>query len=311
MAPSLSIIIPTHKRASILAECLACLDRQTIREQLEIIVVQDGKDDKTTKLLEQLSAHWLLKDGLPKPMLEYFDIPKSQQGAARNFGVQKASAPLVLFIGDDIFLAPDACEKHLFVHQSNQPKNQKTNKLHITKNEPTNQQTNDIAVLGHTTWDPALIMTPVMKYLETSGWQFGYPALEPYRHMLIPTQRQESFTYTSHISIPAPIAKQIQFREDVTLYGWEDMEWGMRLREVGIRLFYQPDAKAFHHHPMTLEQSLKRVETLGKSAVITERMNPGLSVTPKSWKKLIYPAIALLPTMRGRHAKAFLKGIRS
>src|SRR5205823_1924992 len=104
-----------------------------------------------------------------------------------------------------------------------------------------------------------LKMNRVMRWLEKYGWQFGYPKSESYAHDFLPTDIQHRFTYTSHISLPTETAKRYPFLEDVSLYGWEDIEWGMRLRDAGIRLFYEPDARAFHHHPMTLEQSLKRM----------------------------------------------------
>jgi hypothetical protein len=121
---------------------------------------------------------------------------------------------------------------------------------------------------------------------------------------------QHRFTYTSHLSVPTIVAKRTPFREDVTLYGWEDIEWGLRLRRAGVKLWYAPDAKAFHHHPLTLEQSLARMETLGESAVYLTTIAPGLDRLPKGWKWAAYHLLALLPTMRGKHAKSFIGGIK-
>jgi hypothetical protein len=167
------------------------------------------------------------------------------------------------------------------------------------------------AVLGFTTWDPTVGITPVMQWLEKTGWQFGYRAIAPYEHDFIPKKLQHRFTYTSNISLPTKIAKKIPFREDVSLYGWEDIEWGMRLKHAGIRLYYEPDARALHHHTITLEDSLKRMETLGKSLVTITNINPDLDRMPRGWKLLAYHLMALLPTMRGRHAKALLQGLSS
>src|SRR3989338_3227093 len=206
MAASLSIIIPTHKRAQILKKCLEHLEQQTIRDQLEVIVVHDGEDDGETR-------------GIIPSGVTYFSIPKSQQGVARNRGVDRATAPIVLFIGDDIFLAPDACEKHLKAH---------TRVVGATHASPL-----QTTVLGFTTWDPAVGITPVMRWLEKTGWQFGYSHIDQYAGDFLPIPLQHRFTYASHISLPWKIAQRIPFREDMTLYGWEDIEWGMRLREAG------------------------------------------------------------------------------
>lgn len=101
-----------------------------------------------------------------------------------------------------------------------------------------------------------------MRWLEASGWQFGYPKLARYAHAALPTERQHLFTYTSHISLPTPTAKAHAFREDVRMYGWEDVEWGMRLCASGVPLFYEPSARALHHHHIELPQSLERMRTL-------------------------------------------------
>lgn len=277
--PRLSVIIPTHRRSEILARCLQHLERQTVAKDIEIIIVSDGHDDKTAALFAKPT--WRVP-------VKFFEIEKSQQGSARNEGIKHASAPVVLFIGDDIFLEPDACEVHLTVHES---------------------VATPVAVLGFTTWDPEVGITPVMTWLETSGWQFGYPQISAYSHTLIPDNLQHRYTYTSHISLPLSEAKKNLFRTDVHLYGWEDVEWGMRLKKAGVHLYYEPRAKALHHHRMTLQDSLKRMETLGKSAVEIAQKVPEFDRVPKGWKLLCYRVAALLPTMAGSHRRAFLCGI--
>lgn len=281
----LSVVIPTHQRAEILERCLHHLSTQTIADELEVIVVSDGHDEATTRLCERDDLQFTIDN------FRFIEIAKSQQGVARNHGVQHASAPYALFIGDDIFLESHACETHLLAHKS-QIINRK---LQI--------------VLGYTTWDPAVGITPVMRWLEKSGWQFGYPAIQQYSNSVIPSTIQHRFTYTSHISLPTEIAKKHPFREDVTLYGWEDIEWGSRLRNAGVPLIFDPDARALHHHQITLESSLKRMEVLGESAVKMEKLLPGFDRLPRGWKRIAYEAAAMLPTMAGKHRKAFLQGI--
>lgn len=289
-SPALSIVIPTHKRADILRKCLEHIEKQTIAKRLEVIVVSDGHDEETEKLMK----HILLTENGPNASLarmEYFEIPKSQQGVARNRGVEKATAPIILFGQDDIFLAPDACEIHLKAH-----------KLEASGSKP-------IAVLGFTTWDPDLTITPTMRWLEDTGWQFGYNMLATYKHDVVPAEMQHRFTYTSNISVPTEIAKKHPFREDITLYGWEDILWGQELRDAGVQLFYEPDATALHHHHITLEDSLQRIETLGQSLMHLTKIAPQLDRRPTGLKLLAYKLIALTPTMRGKHYKAFLAGL--
>ncbi|MFA6523783.1 MAG: glycosyltransferase family 2 protein [Candidatus Peribacteraceae bacterium] len=277
----LSIIIPTYKRGTILRECLQHIEEQTVKDQLEVIVVSDGEMDNETQQIA--------KESFQVPVT-FLSIPKSQQGAARNRGVREAKGTYVLFIGDDIHLAPDACEIHLKLQTSPEGKGHR-------------------AVLGYVAWDPSVEITPVMRWLDQTGWQFGFSFLKT--HAFVLKQDQHRFTYASHISLPTDIARSIPFMEGINLYGWEDVEWGMRLRDAGVRLFYEPDAKAWHRHTMTMEDSLKRMETLGRSAATLENMRPELRLVPKGWKRLAYDFIAHLPTTRGQHAEAFLRGLDS
>lgn len=285
--PALSVVIPTHERASLLKRALEHLERQTIARDLEVIVVSDGPDVGTRELAAQIEDREKGEDRR-FDMFQFLEIPKCQQGVARNRGVAKATAPIVLFAQDDIFLAPNACAVHVVAH-GKFPR---------------------AAVLGFTTWDPACGITPVMTWLEATGWQFGYPHLAPYAHRLVPPEIQHRYTYTSHISLPTKDAKCVAFREDVSLYGWEDIEWGLRLRKEGLPLVYEPDATALHHHHLELADSLRRMETVGRSAVHIESIAPELSVTPKGWKAWAYEVLSWLPTMRGRHSRAFLRGLR-
>lgn len=277
--PALSIVIPTHRRAEILQQCLWHIEEQTIYDQIEVIVVSDGEDAATAKLFA---------DNVFQVPVTFFSVPKSQQGVARNYGVGKANAPVTLFLGDDMFLDPDACEKHLEIHEESGGRPR--------------------SVLGRIDWDPKAGITDAMLWLDRTGWQFGYGFLSEFEHRELPRNIQHRFSYTGNISLPTALAKRFPFREDASLYGWEDIEWGWRLAEAGIPLFYEPDAKMLHHHQVTLEDSLKRMETLGQSAVLFDSVNPQLGILPKGWKLLLYRVGALFSTMRGRHMRAFLRG---
>ena len=279
--PKLSVIVPTHNRAEILEKTLRHLEAQTIAYEIEAIVINDVPNDKEFERVAK--SDWRMEI--------YFEtIKPCHQGVARNVGVQKAQASTALLIGDDIFLAKDACALHESIH----------------RNTGT-----PIAVLGSTTWDPALEVTPVMEWLMISGWQFGYPKIDAYAGNLLPTNIQHQFTYTSHLSVPTEVAKRTPFREDVTLYGWEDVEWGMRLRTGGVRVYYEPNARGLHHHIITIEDSLRRMETIGKSAVLLGKHVPEFDRVPRGWKRLAYEILAKLPTMAGKHRAAFLRGMRS
>lgn len=294
----LSVIIPTHRRRDILRQTLECLGKQTFKD-FEVIVVSDGPDEKTAEMIQSLQ--W------PFP-LQHFAIPKSQQGVARNCAVEKARGKYCLLIGDDIFLTENACERHLHAHEKYQSPitNHQT-----SSNFQTSIPKPPIAVLGFTTWDPTLKITPAMRWMEESGVQFGYPKIVPFAHGFIPREEQHWFTYTSNLSLPTYLLRHHTFREDVSLYGWEDIEWGKRIAEAGVRLFYEPDARAYHHHSLTDAEVWERSERLGASALEMERLVPECNLCPRGWKRAAYGVCSLLPTYRGKHCRAFLRGMRS
>ena len=292
--PSLSVIIPTHRRPEILKTCLEHLEKQTIVNDIEVIVVSDGGDDESQVVRHKSPAFACgLRTGR-QVTTRFLEIAPCHQGVARNEGVKVAQGKYVMFIGDDIFLTEDACAKHV---QS------------YTLRLASLTQGESFATLGFTTWDPACGITPMMRWLEISGWQFGYPQIEKFSHNFLPRDIQHKYTYTSHISLPIEIAKKFPFRSDVSLYGWEDVEWGMRLRDAGVPLFYEPSAIALHHHHITLDDSLKRMQTLGRSAVEIQKKVPEFDRVPRGWKLLAYRICALFPAMAGSHRRAFLRGL--
>jgi glycosyltransferase involved in cell wall biosynthesis len=279
-APILSVVIPTHKRPAILSACLEHLERQTVADRIEAVVVSDGHDPATVEAVT--GRTWTVP-------VTFREIPKAQQGAARNEGVRHAKGEIVLFLGDDILLAPGACEAHLEAHARREK----------------------IAVLGRIDWDPSVGITATMRWLDQTGWQFGFAFLERYAGQRVPEDVQHAFTYASNLSMPAGVARATPFPEGVTEYGWEDVVFGMELRKKGVGLLYQPAARALHRHRIELADSLRRMRAIGKTAELFARRDPAFDRRPRGWKLAAYRVLALLPTIRGLHAKALLDGMRS
>ena len=90
MNPLLSIIIPTHNSESIIKRCLDSLTSQSIpREQFEIIVVDDGSNDKTVDIAKECGADKVI---VTDPCF---------QGKARNIGAGTAKGEILAFIDSD------------------------------------------------------------------------------------------------------------------------------------------------------------------------------------------------------------------
>jgi hypothetical protein len=111
--------------------------------------------------------------------------------------------------------------------------------------------------------------------------------------------------------MPARIARATPFPEGVAEYGWEDVVFGMELKKKGVGLSYEPAARALHRHRIELADSLKRMRAIGRTAELFAKRDPAFDRRPRGKKLLAYRLLALLPTIRGKHAKAFLEGIGS
>lgn len=91
--PKVSVIIPTYKRSELLADAIKSVTSQT-EEDIEIIVVSDGVDEKTQNVVRKLQKN--------DNRILYFDYPKSKGGNyARNFGVKKSLSDIIAFLDDD------------------------------------------------------------------------------------------------------------------------------------------------------------------------------------------------------------------
>lgn len=89
-----SIIVPVYNCEAYLDACVKCILNQKGNHKYEIILVDDGSNDKSGSLVDDLSEHYI----------QVRAIHKENGGAAsaRNRGIQEATGEYLLFIdGDD------------------------------------------------------------------------------------------------------------------------------------------------------------------------------------------------------------------
>ena len=99
--PHVSIIIPTHNRASQLERCLRSLCAlEYPTASLEILIVDDASTDETTTMLQRV----IKETTIPIRVLSH----ATQQGVAicRNSGAEAARSPLLAYIDSDCVASP-------------------------------------------------------------------------------------------------------------------------------------------------------------------------------------------------------------
>ncbi len=248
----ISIVIPTFNRADALKVSLEKIIQQQ-GVDFEVIVVDDGSTDHTADIVRKF------------PEVQYIKQKNLKQGIARNNGVKKATGEIILFGQDDIFMEPN----FLKYHHDNHVKNPNEN----------------VVVLGFTTWDPEIKINSYMKFLETSGWQFGYNQL---KRGINDRKDIYKFFYTSNISMKKSFFEKEWFDEDFTCYGWEDVEIGYRFwKNHDMKLFYEPMAVGYHHHKIPEDGLKKKMNNIGMSAVHFEKLQPEIKIIPRGIKRLI------------------------
>jgi GT2 family glycosyltransferase len=237
--PYFSVVIPTYRRLPMLLRVLDALQKQVGAPEFETIVIDDGSQDDTERVIGARND------------VTFRSQVNSGPGRARNQGVSMARGRYVVFIGDDT--VPDArfLAEHARVHEE-------------SKDDPL------VACLGYTGWPDEDRVTAFMDYINDFGLQFGYKLI---RHGdVVPF----NFFYTSNISIERQLLLDHPFDTTFPSAAWEDIELAYRLDHKGLKIHYNEKAVTRHHHPMTVDSFARRQYTVGKSGAIFYRMHPEL-----------------------------------
>jgi glycosyltransferase involved in cell wall biosynthesis len=243
MTPETSVVIPTYRRPDTLTLVLEALGRQQGAPSFEVVVVDDGSEDRRTG---ELLASW-------KPAYRFRHVAQKNAGpaSARNRGVSEAEGSIVLFLGDDTVPEPRLLAVHAAAHRGQQ---------------------GSVAVLGYTTWPEERRVSPFLHHINEYGLQFGYGLIED------PEAVPFNFFYTSNISLPRRLLLEAGLFDTTFPHAaWEDIEIAWRLTRGGMRILYRPEAVARHHHDITFASFRRRQEKSGEAAAIFRAKHPELA----------------------------------
>lgn len=99
---SVSVIIPTHNRPSLLPRAVKSALSGLAEGQIEVIIVPNGKDN---------SWHESLREWKENPNVRIYPSIPANVSIARNLGLSHARGTVVRFLDDDDFLIPEVAAK--------------------------------------------------------------------------------------------------------------------------------------------------------------------------------------------------------
>lgn len=236
----LSVVIATFNRSAMLMRCLDALENQSLtRDSYEILVIDDNSPDDTSDRIVAYRA------------VRYFRQPANAgPGAARNVGIRNALGKWVLFLDDDILVAPNTLELHLDARREHPEQN--------------------VAIMGWTRVAADVNVTPLMRHLLESGKSplidsrvIANPNDVPFEYFQTNTSIARSFLQAYGL-----------FDEDIRYAYGDDTELAYRLHQHGLVLMFRPDIVVDHYGLFSYQYARRRAQLAGKTAIQLHRKHP-------------------------------------
>ncbi|WP_036483227.1 glycosyltransferase family 2 protein [Myxosarcina sp. GI1] len=268
----ISVVIPTYNRLPILKKCLLALEKQKIDCRFISNYEVVLVDDGSTD--ETLA--WIDEHQQQLPHVRVYRQQHQGAAAARNLGVQNAVGDTIIFIDSDLVVT----EKFLQAH--------------------VNALTTETQKLGS-------------DRVFTYGWvintnNFDNPTSEPYKI----TDFSAAYFATGNVAIAKKwLEKAGLFDTGFQLYGWEDLELGVRLKKLNLKLIKCPEAVGYHWHPaFNLEQipnSIEKEIQRGRMGVLFYQKHPTFAVKMMIQMTLLHRLLWGILSLEGKLNEKTLK----
>jgi len=207
----ISVVIPTYNRKPILEKCLRALEQQQFPPDSP---VRDYEvvvvDDGST----DGTVAWLQEEAAIYPHVRLFEQAHRGPAAARNLGVESAQGNVIIFIDSDLVVLEGFLQAHASTLLAEQQR----------------VGSDRLFTYG--------------RVINTCN--FDDPTAEPYKL----TDFSAAYFATGNVAIARHWLESAGlFDTRFQLYGWEDLELGVRLKQQGLKLIKCPEAVGYHWHP--------------------------------------------------------------
>jgi GT2 family glycosyltransferase len=237
--PRISVVIPTYQRRASVQRAVAALTTQTLApDEYEVVVAIDGSADGTREMLESVRAPCVIRHVWKQ---------RGGRASACNAGLRLATAPVVVFLDDDMEASPALLAAHLDAH-ARAPDLGVVGAVPIRADASSPSVTRYIAdrFNGHLT------------NLAVPGYEFGLRDF-----------------YSGNFSISrARMLDAGGFDEMFTAYGNEDLDLSLRLRARGVRLVFSAAAVAYQHYEKSFASLARDTIEKGRTAVQLAQKHP-------------------------------------
>jgi GT2 family glycosyltransferase len=240
MSTTVSIIVPTHNRATMLRRHLdaLCIQEWPL-DDMEVIVVADSCVDDTVATVEQFATTAPFK-------VRLISHQARSAAATRQAGAKIAQGETLIFLDDDIHVSKGFVRAHMEAQVPNG------------------------VVLGYS--KPVLPAKPTRWQRDAHRWWE-----DSFRTFARPGHR---FSYRDFFSGNASMATELFWRVggfDLNFKGrLEDYELGLRLIKAGALFRFVAAAVGDHYDQTNLTQWLKRIRQEGAADVQIARLHPEL-----------------------------------
>jgi len=159
--PLVSVVIVTYNSGQYIPRLFESLQNQTVFNEMEVIVMDNGSSDNTVALCRQFSSNWK-NAALIEPLGQNFGYAIST-----NTGVSRATGEYIFNLNADTWLEPDCIEILLSAIEKAKAASACAAQVGFDSNQAGPSSPNGFDIFGRMTWcefDP--------KFIPASGWQY-------------------------------------------------------------------------------------------------------------------------------------------
>lgn len=213
------------------------------------------------------TIEWLEQSQVNFPHVRWFCQSHQGPAAARNLGVEKATGDTIIFIDSDLVVTETFLQSHA----------KALNQAYETSEK--------VFTYG--------------RVINTCN--FDNPTTESYKI----TDFSAAYFATGNVAIARHWLIEVGlFDTQFQLYGWEDLELGVRLKNMGLKLIKCPDAVGYHWHPsFTVDQLPQLIEKeiqRGRMGVLFYKKHPTLEVKMMIQMTVIHQVLWEILSLGGR-----------